>query len=172
MNIICTLTDKELLGKDGTSTAMPRYTSRAILKRSDGLYALIYTKKFHLYMLPGGGIENDESPMDAVKREILEETGCVCTNAVELGVICENRGYCNYTQNSHYFFAETDGKYLGSHFTDVEIKNGTSIHWYPLGKVIELVTKFKPFTNQQRYLQARDVAALNYYVSNKAKFDK
>ena len=169
MNIICTLTDKDLLGKDGTSTAKPRYTSRAILKRSDGLYALIYTKKFHLYSLPGGGIENGESPIDALKREVLEETGCQCNSVKELGVVYENRAYCNYTQYSHYFFATTDGKYLGSHFTDIEIKNGTSIHWYPLDKVIELVTNFQPFTNQQRYLQARDIAALTYFVNNELK---
>jgi 8-oxo-dGTP pyrophosphatase MutT (NUDIX family) len=170
MNIICTLSDKELLGKEGTSTTPPRYTSRAIVKRPDGLYALIFTKKFHLYTFPGGGIESGESPLDAVKREILEETGYACTKATELGIICENRAYCNYTQHSYYFFAEANDKYLGSQFTDIEIKNGTSVHWYKLDKVIELINNFKPFTNQQRYLQARDIAALNYYVNNIEKY--
>ena len=164
MNIIYSLNDKILLGKNGISKAEPRYTARAILKRNDGLYALIYTKKFHLYSFPGGGIEKSESPEEAVLREVAEETGYICNYIKELGVIYENRAYCNYTQYSHYFYATTDGEYVGSNLTDIEVKNGTSLHWFTLDKAIELIRSHVPTTNQQKYLQARDIAALEYYL--------
>lgn len=171
MNIICSFNDKMLLGKGGISKASPRYTARAILKRNDGMYALIYTKKFHMYMFPGGGIESSESPTQAVIREVAEETGYVCDFVRELGVIYENRAYCNYTQYSHYFYATTDGNYIGESLTDIEVKNGTSIHWFTLEKAIELITSHNPTTNQQRYLQARDIAALKYYLKQKDNFE-
>ena len=40
MRLIAEITDKEILGKDGLSSAKPRYTARAIVKNGD-LYAVI-----------------------------------------------------------------------------------------------------------------------------------
>lgn len=75
MKLIKEITDKEILGTEGLSSAKPRITARAILKRRDGLYAVMYSEKFNLYSLAGGGIEKDENIITALKREIMEETG-------------------------------------------------------------------------------------------------
>lgn len=55
MKLICELNDKIVLGMDGMSTKSPRITARAIVKRRDGLYAVMYADKFKLHSLPGGG---------------------------------------------------------------------------------------------------------------------
>lgn len=56
MKLICELNDKIVLGMDGMSTKSPRITARAIVKRQDGLYAVMYADKFKLHSLPGGGV--------------------------------------------------------------------------------------------------------------------
>ena len=107
MKIIAEITDKEILGTDGLSSANPRYTARAIVKNGD-LYAVMYAKKFNLYALPGGGVDYKEDVLTALKREILEETGCTCGKITELGIIKENRAKADYTQCSYYYVVEVD----------------------------------------------------------------
>ncbi|MCH5321793.1 MAG: NUDIX domain-containing protein [Eubacterium sp.] len=164
MKLIKEITDKDILGTDGISTAKPRLTARAILKRNDGLYAVMYSEKFNLYSLVGGGVEENEDIITALKREILEETGCECYEISELGYVYENRAHCDYTQYSYYFVVTTNGAVSAPEMTDNEIANSTSCKWKPLDEVIDLIRTPTHSTNQRKFLQARDVAALNAYV--------
>ncbi len=165
MEIIKTITDKEILGADGLSKAAPRYTARAILKNEAGLYAVMYAKKFNLYSLPGGGLEGEEDPLDALRREVLEETGCTCDEVEELGMIYENRFHADYTQYSYYYLVTTHCCAGIPALTEMEQTNGTSVHWYPLEKVISLIESPSHDNVLRKYLQARDVAVLNHYIS-------
>mgnify|MGYP003313108589 CR=1 FL=1 len=70
MKTIKELNDAVLLGKDGLSDKSPRLAARAVLRRRDGKYALMFIEKFNLYCLPGGGVERGEKLLDALKREI------------------------------------------------------------------------------------------------------
>ena len=163
MKLIAEITDKEILGKDGLSSAEPRYTARAIVKNGD-LYAVISSEKFHPYSLPGGGIDDGEDIITALKREILEETGCTCKKIFELGMVKENRASADYTQCSYYYVVEAIS--IGEpHFTEAETNSGTALQWYTLPEMIKRINSIKPTTYQQQYLKARDIAALNEYVS-------
>ena len=83
MEQICELNDKIILGTEGLSTKAPRITARAIVRNQDGLYAVMYADKFKLHSLPGGGVEDGEDVLTALRREVYEETGCVCDEIQE-----------------------------------------------------------------------------------------
>lgn len=165
--------DKDIFGTDGSSDAEPRYTARAVLKNDKDQYAVMYTEKYDFYLLPGGGIEGNEEKPEALRREVLEETGCTCETIEEIGCVYENRAHCNYTQYSYYYFVKAGNDIQDQRLTDIEIQNKTEVQWHPLEKVIDLIFNQNPSTNQQKYLQARDIAALKKYVSEFAtNFEK
>ncbi len=161
MKVIAKLTDKEILGLDGESCKAPRYTARAIVRDSEGLYAVMYAEKFHLYSLPGGGIEEGEDVITALRREIREETGCSCMEIRELGIVEENRGTLDYTQINYYFLvlAQKEGECC---LTEAEKESAAAVQWHPLKNVIDLITNQKFERVQGKYLCARDVAVLKY----------
>ena len=162
--ILAELTDENVLGTGGLSSASPRLTARAILKREDDLFAVMYAKKFNLYSLPGGGIEGDETPEDAIIREIWEETGCTCSAIEPLGVVLENRFHADYTQIDFYFVVTTNAESGQLHLTTNEEQNGTHPQWHTLDDVVRLIRDREHDTNQRKYLQARDVTALHAYL--------
>ena len=119
MKQICEINDRIILGQDGSSSKAPRKTARAIVKNSEGLYAVIHSLKFGLYSLPGGGVEENEEILTALHREVMEETGCVCDQVEELGIVYENRACLDYTQINYYFAVYTE--HVGqTHLTDTE----------------------------------------------------
>lgn len=162
MKLLKRITDQEILGTDGLSTAKSRLTARAILKHGDQ-FAVMYAKKFDLYSLPGGGVEDGENLLDALKREVMEETGCSCDSIQELGYVEENRAYCDYTQVSCYFIVETSCDTFHTALTEAEIQNGTTVHWHSFEEACHLISDAVHTTTQRKYLQARDVAALDAY---------
>ena len=161
--LIGALTDKDILGTDGLSTKEPRRTSRAILINEEGQYAVMYAKKFNLHSLPGGGIDNGEDEFSALVREIFEETGCVCDRVERLGIVSENRYHADFTSLSYYFVVHTKTKQTVLHLTDAEIENGTIVKWCTFDALYRFIQEIAHEANQRKFLQARDLLALNEY---------
>lgn len=163
MNRIKLITDKEILGADGMSSKAPRLTARAILKNADDLYAVMYAKAFTLHSLPGGGVEGNEDIVDALRREVFEETGCNCDRIEPLGYVEENRAHQDYTTISYYFIVDTHSAPSQPALTDDEKENGTTVEWRPFDEVCRCITAPVHTTTQRKFLQARDSAALEAY---------
>ena len=125
----------------------------------------MYSHKFNLHSLPGGGVDEGEDTISALKREILEETGCLCDDIKELGYVSENRFHCDYTQISYYYIVETSGTTHKTQMTEDEIINNTETQWYTLEDMVSLIFSPVHDTNQRKFLQARDVAAIKEYLS-------
>lgn len=166
MKTLAELTDGNMLGLPGMSKAKPRVTARAVVRRSDGLYALMHTAKYNMYMLPGGGVDEGEAVEDALRREIAEETGCLCREIVPLGVVSENRAHADYTQTSYYFAVTTEGAVEENHLTAEEMSNGTSLQWHTMEEMLHLIGDPVHAVYQRRFLQARDMAALYEYLKD------
>jgi len=162
--LIGALTDKDILGTDGLSTKEPRRTSRAILINEEGQYAVMYAKKFNLHSLPGGGIDNGEDEFSALVREIFEETGCVCDRVERLGIVSENRYHADVTSLSYFFVIHTNTRKNVLHLTTEETELGTILKWCTLNEVFHLIKDIDHESYQKRFLQARDLAALNEYI--------
>lgn len=69
-----------------------RNASRAIITKN-GKILMTYSNKYKDYKLPGGGIKPNESPIEALIREVKEETGynIIPSSIKEFGVITERK---------------------------------------------------------------------------------
>ena len=108
----------------------------------------MYSKKFNLYSFPGGGVEDNETPQEAVLREIYEETGYKCRILKALGYIEENRGQLDYSQISYYYILCTIGAPDSQQKENIE----------------NILLKSSQDTMQQKYLKVRDLYAWKEYV--------
>ena len=169
MKCIKVITDKDILGTSGLSYAKPRLTARAILKNENHLYAVMYSEDFDFYSFPGGGIEKNEDTINALKREIKEETGCNCDHIEELGYVEENRFHCDYTQISYYYVVTTNDTELKPDFTQTEVRHKTTVAWHTLEETRKRITVPVYDNNQRKFLQARDIAAWNEYLKLKTE---
>ena len=163
MKQICELNDKIILGQEGLSSKAPRLTARAIVKNQDGLYAVMYADKFKLHSLPGGGVEDGEDVLTALRREVYEETGCVCDEIQELGIVAENRASLDYTQINYYFVVTTTHTPGDNHLTKAEQDSRTVVEWHTFDEMLRLINEQEFDRVQAKYLKARDVAALQEY---------
>lgn len=82
----------ERVGKipEGIARQVPeRVMARGIL-RDDGRVLLVHQSLTGMWAIPGGGVEDGETPEDAVRREMLEETGAVVGEARHFVTIWES----------------------------------------------------------------------------------
>lgn len=169
MKLICELNDKMILGQGGRSNKAPRLTARAIVKNQDGLYAVMYADQFKLHSLPGGGVEDSEDVLTALRREVYEETGCICDEIRELGIVAENRASLDYTQVNYYYVVTTTHAPGENHLTEAERANRTVVQWHSFDEMVRLIQEQEFDRVQAKYLKARDVAALKEYVAWNSK---
>ena len=160
MKQLCELNDRIILGTVGMSAKTPRITARAIVKNKDGLYAVMYADKFKLHSLPGGGVEDGEDVLTALRREVYEETGCVCDKIQELGIVSENRASLDYTQINYYFVVTTTHTPRENHLTESELESRTVVKWVTFDELVRLINDQEFDRIQGKYLKARDVASL------------
>ena len=165
MRKIATLTDLDILGTPGLSTAKPRLTARAVVVNPAGQIAVMYAAKFGIHTLPGGGVDEGESIEDALRREIAEETGCTIASIEPQGIIEENRAHADYTQINHYFIVRTADDTLHPHLTALEAENGTSAAWHTPEDAFERIAAPVFERPQGKFLQARDVKALEAFLA-------
>ena len=77
-----------------------RDSARGIIIR-DGKIAMIRSRKYDYYEFPGGGIENGETPIEALIRETREEAGLIV-----IPETVREYGYVHRIQRSNYDPAE------------------------------------------------------------------
>ncbi|MBQ6560117.1 MAG: NUDIX hydrolase [Erysipelotrichaceae bacterium] len=71
-----------------------------------------YALEREMLEFPAGKIEKGEDPLEAILREVEEETGYKARNLRELGYVIPTCGYC--TEKIYLYFAEA-GEEVGQH---------------------------------------------------------
>ena len=160
MKHLLSLSDKDITGSDALSSAEPRIAVNAILFNNEDKIALIYMEGWNLYTLPGGGVDSGEGLLDAVKREVREETGYECEILGELGMVTENRGEDDTTQKRYYYFARAIGEPGEVQLTDFEISANISVQWHTLKQALQIVSDNKPKYYKENFIRRRDIAVL------------
>ncbi len=97
------------------------------------------------YFLPGGHVEHGESAEDAVRRELLEESGAQCTIKRFLGCLeysfePGHSSICHNHEYNFFFEAESDVLKIGKPIARLE--DHIELIWIPL-REIEF-TDFRP----------------------------
>ncbi len=87
-----------------------------------------------IWELPGGAVDEDEEPITAAKRELLEETGYSSDNIIEIGRVSPNPA--SHT-NLMYAYVALDAKRVGSQALD-EIEE-IEVYPIPLDEAILMV---------------------------------
>lgn len=102
-----------------------------------------FGKMIHLET-PGGGIENNESNIETLKREMIEEVGYTIKNIQELGCISNQYNLINRIDEATYYIAFID-KYVGVNYQQEENQLFKGITWFPLKDYEKVYNSYPPF---------------------------
>jgi len=171
MNLLKRITDNEIFGTGGNSLSEQRKTVRVVLLDDDNLASVLYLGKYNFYMMPGGGIEENETPEQALHRETQEETGCDSEIICNLGIIEENSLIYNYSCLSLCFLAKIKGEKGLLNLTQEESDEETQVQWHNLHEILRLiknqnVDELKLIRDERsiaimKFIQERDITLLN-----------
>lgn len=145
---------------------MERFGVRAIIQK-EGLFAMQQSKNGE-YKIPGGGMDKGETIMQALVREVQEETGLIVKpeSIKELGEILEVRrdifdGNKKYIAHSLHFSCEVEEEIVETAMTESEKARGFHLAWADIDTIIEANESL-----MTEKWQFRDVEFLKWYKEN------
>ena len=128
----------EILGANRFETfTKTRAGSRAIIMR-DGMILLTHETNSGWWLVPGGGLEDGETPEECCIREVEEETGYIVRPLHQFLTLYEY--YEEYRYISHYFTCEVTGN-GEMHLTDAEVQRGVEPQWIPLQDAVDIFSR-------------------------------
>lgn len=111
---------------DRNGTVFERPSARGIIIKDDKI-AMIHSLKYDYYKFPGGGIEAGEDKINALIREVREETGLVVLNETikAYGMVHRiQKGDIEdiFIQDNYYYFCEVKTDISSQKLDDYEAK--------------------------------------------------
>jgi 8-oxo-dGTP pyrophosphatase MutT (NUDIX family) len=159
MNILTTI-DPLNFGPGLPEGWKERRASRAVVLDVQNQVALLFVSKHGYYKLPGGGIEEGEDVVEALKRECLEEIGCEIEIKQEIGMTIEYRSKFQVRQESYCWLACVKGEKGEPHFEQDEIDDGFQVIWSSLDEAIRMVEKSNTEEYQSGFIVPRELILL------------
>ena len=112
-----------------------RNSARSIMIRH-GRVAMIHSLKYDYYKFPGGGIENGESPVEAMIRETREEAGLVVVpeSVKEYGFVHriqrsdKDAAEC-FIQDNYYYLCEAMDQLTAQQLDDYEAQESYRLEY-------------------------------------------
>ncbi len=145
----------------------PRAAAGALSKE----LLMIYSPVNGDYKFPGGGIEPSEPHLEALRREIREESGATLTQVTgELGQMLE---YANAMEDdfetfkmfSYYYFCEINGEIGDLDLDDYEEELGFRPVWVSIEKALEANIKVLAESNPAPRWTRREVFVLEILLN-------
>jgi 8-oxo-dGTP pyrophosphatase MutT (NUDIX family) len=116
--------DKKNYDNDGKAFIRP--SARAIIIKDNRIY-MVHSLVYDYYKFPGGGIEKNESTIDALIRETKEEAGLVVIkdSIKEYGYVhrvqkADEPSYSKFIQDNYYYICDVENKILEQQLDDYE----------------------------------------------------
>lgn len=133
--------DKKDYKKDGTIFSRP--SVRAIVIKGDKI-AVVHSKKYNYYKIPGGGLEIDESHVEALIREAREEAGLIIKRETikEYGYVHRIQKSTTgdvdiFIQDNYYYLCEAEDYLVDQELDDYEYEEDFSFSFEHYQKVID-----------------------------------
>ena len=153
----------EILGANRFETfTKTRAGSRAVVVR-DGMILLSHETVSGWWLVPGGGMEEGETPEACCIREAEEETGFIVKPLRQFLTLYEY--YEEYRYISHYFLCEITGAGR-MRLTDAEKRRGLEPQWLPLREAVGIFARHQEYADvseEKRGAYLREYTALLEY---------
>ena len=155
----------EILGANRFETfTKTRAGSRAVIVR-DGKILLSHETVSGWWLVPGGGVEGEETPEECCVREVEEETGVIVRPLRQFLTLYEY--YEEYRYISYYFVCEAAGSGQ-MRLTDAEKRRGLEPEWLPLEDAVRIFSRHQEYADvseEQRGSYLREYTALKEYLA-------
>ncbi len=144
-----------------TSNFRTREAARAVLLDDKNQVYLMNVTLHGYHKLPGGGIDEGESILQALERELMEEVGCRAEVTAELGTIVEYRDFETLKQTSYCFLAKQVGQQEPSNLEEGELAEGMiEAKAANIDEAITLLKNDIPNNLEGKFIQKRDLTFL------------
>lgn len=162
------MTRVEILGANRFETfTETRVGSRAVIVR-DGLILLTHEVNSGWWLVPGGGMEADETPEKCCIREVEEETGYIVLPLYQFATLYEY--YEEYRFISNYFICEITGNGR-MNLTDAEVRRGVEPQWLPLREAVDIFSRHQSYADvseEKRGSYLREYTALQEFLKTQS----
>ncbi len=145
-----------------------RPSVRGIIFDDKNNIAMIYSKKYHFYKFPGGGIEENETHLDTLAREIKEETGMtlIPETAKEFGEVLKiQKGdevgeNIIHVQQNFYYTCRVEDKIGEQDLDDGEKDLEFVLEFIPVEKAIQANAVFESSDSFKKQMAEREKRVL------------
>ena len=132
--------DKKNYNPNGSVGRRP--SVRGIIIRN-GKIAMMHSRKYNYYKLPGGGIEPEETLEDTLIREVREESGLIVKPETikEFGYVrrIEKGRYEDiFIQDNYYFLCETESTVMEQQLDDYEAEEEFTLEFVSITDAISV----------------------------------